>query len=136
MNPIKESLAAILARYMQAVSRFLTCIVFEFILIVVLSMLFGWRLIFLIVMKNFLYLLHLNKKVIMFVKPEQESTRRRGSGASASLNNLVLPRTTKFPTHEDDHYFETLCLLVSERESSGLEFVIGILSRSSPLPRR
>ena len=88
MNPIKESLIVILAHYVQAVFRFLTDIVLELILIVVLWGLFGWHLIFLIMMRDFLYLFYSGNKVIMFVKPEQESTRRRGSGASASLNEL------------------------------------------------
>ena len=135
MNIIKESLVVIIARYMQAVFRFRTCIVLEFILIVVvLSMLYGWRLIFLIVMKDFLYLLYSGNKVIMFVKPEQESRRRRGSGASASLDELVLPRRTKLPAHEDNP-FETPCIFVSDRESIRSEFVFGTSSQPSLLQR-
>ena len=121
MNPIKKSLIVTLARYMQAVFRCLTCTVLKLIVIVVLSTLFEWRLIIFKISRD-LYRLYSSNKVIIFVKPVQE--RGASTGGSVDSNELVLPGRTRLSANDDDP-FETQCSLVSERESSGSEFVIG-----------
>ena len=121
MNPIKKSLIVTLARYMQAVFRCLTCTVLKLIVIVVQSTIFEWRLIIFKMLRD-LYRLYSSNKVIIFVKPVQE--RGASTGGSVNSNELVLPRRTSLSVH-DDYPFETQSLLVSERESSRSEFVIG-----------
>ena len=115
MNPIKENLIVTLARYMQAVFRCLTCIVLKLTVIVVQSTI-------VLKMLRDLYRLYSSNKVIIFVKPVQE--RGASTGGSVNSNELVLPRRTSLSVH-DDYPFETQSLLVSERESSRSEFVIG-----------